>query len=286
MTVKTEHSAVREACRGLERQGVKVTYLPVMQNGQLDPDAICGAITDETILVCVMWANNETGVLHPSSEISACVRERGVLFMTDATQAVGKVAVEAQEADILVCSAHKIYGPKGVGLLCAPARLRIPAFIEGGGQERGRRGGTLNVPGIVGAGAALEIAASEWKEDGDRLRAIRDHLERSVLSRVPEATVNGSDAPRLPQTSSITFGGTDPDRLLMSVRSVAVSAGSACASHSSRPSPVLRAMGRSPNEAKQTLRISLGRPTTEKEINFAIDELVSVVQENGSIAAA
>ena len=286
VTVKTEHSAVREACRGLQRQGVKVTYLPVMQNGQLDPDAICGAITDETILVCVMWANNETGVLHPISEISACVRERGVLFMTDATQAVGKVAVEASEADILACSAHKVYGPKGVGLLCAPSRVRIPAFIEGGGQERGRRGGTLNVPGIVGAGAALEIAASEWEEDGDRLAALRDHLERSVTSRVPEASVNGSEAPRLPQTSSITFGGTDPDRLLMSVRSVAVSAGSACASHSSKPSPVLRAMGRSPNEAKQTLRISLGRPTTKEEVDFAINELVSAVREQGAIAAA
>ncbi len=286
VTVQTEHSAVREACRGLQRHGVEVTYLPVMQNGQLDPEAICGAITDKTILVCVMWANNETGVLHPISEISACVRERGVLFMTDATQAVGKVAVEASVADILACSAHKFYGPKGVGLLCAPARLRIPAFIEGGGQEGGRRGGTLNVPGIVGAGAALEIAASEWKEDGERLCAMRDQLEHSVLSRVADASVNGSDAPRLPQTSSITFGGTDPDRLLMSLRSVAVSAGSACASHSANPSPVLRAMGRSPKEAKRTLRISLGRPTTEKEIEFAIDELVSAVHEQGPVAAA
>ena len=286
VTVQTEHSAVREACRGLERHGVEVTYLPVMQNGQLDPEAICGAMTDKTILVCVMWANNETGVLHPVSEIADCVRERGVLFMTDATQAVGKVAVEASVADILVCSAHKIYGPKGVGMLCAPARLRIPAYIEGGGQESGRRGGTLNVPGIVGAGAALEIAASEWKEDGDRLCAMRDQLEHSVLSRIPDASVNGSDAPRLPQTSSITFGGTDPDRLLMSLRSVAVSAGSACASSSSKPSPVLRAMGRSPKEAKQTLRVSLGRPTTKEEIDFAVEELVSAVHKQGTIAAA
>ncbi len=285
VTVQTEHSAVREACSRLERQGFAVTYLPVSETGQLDLDGLEDAVTDETILVAVMWANNETGIIHPIPDIACRVRSRGVLFMTDATQAVGKVSVKAADADILVCSAHKFYGPKGVGVLCAPARLRIPPFLEGGGQERGRRGGTLNVPGIVGAGAALDIAGAEWQQDSIRLRGLRDRLETVLRSQVPCVRINGHDVPRLPQTTSVTFGAVDPDKLLMSLRALAVSAGSACASHSSKPSPVLRAMGRGPEEARQTLRISLGRPTTEEEIDFAIAEIVSAAKRLHCVAA-
>ncbi len=274
VTVKTEHPAVREAFHSIERQGYDVTFLDVDEQGLLMPDRLDAAMTDETTLVAVMWANNETGVIHPVRELAALAKQRGAVFMTDATQAVGKVSMKESGADVLVCSAHKVYGPKGVGVLSASARLCIPRFLEGGSQQRGRRAGTLNVPGIVGMGAALELATQEREQDAARLVRMRDSLEASVLARVPFAHVNGLGAPRLPQTSSITFLGVSPDRLQMSLRSVAVSAGSACSAASSAPSQVLRAMGLSEQQARQTLRISLGRPTTEEEAGFAADALV------------
>ena len=275
ITVTTEHSAVREAFRRLERQGYDVTFLDVDDQGQLSPDQLDAAITDETTLVAVMWANNETGVIHPVRELAAVAKRRGTLFITDATQAVGKVSIINSGADAMVCSAHKVYGPKGVGALSASSRLCIPPFLAGGSQEKGRRAGTLNVPGIVGMGAALELAISDQEQDAARLTKLRDRLETTVLARVPFAQINGAGAPRLPQTSSITFNGVSPEHLQMSLRSVAVSAGSACSSASSAPSEVLLAMGLSVDQAKQTLRISLGRPTTEEEIEFATEALVN-----------
>ena len=271
ITVGTEHSAVREAFRSLERKGYDVTVLDVDENGLITPEQLDEAISDETTFVAVMWANNETGVIHPVRDLAAVAKQHGKVFMTDATQAVGKVSMKESGADVLICSSHKVYGPKGVGVLSASARLCIPRFLEGGSQQRGRRAGTLNVPGIVGTGAALELASREREQDADRLTSLRDKFEESVLARVPNAHVNGIGAPRLPQTSSITFRDVVPERLQMSLRSVAVSAGSACSSASSAPSEVLRAMGLSEQQARQTLRVSMGRPTTVEEVEFAAD---------------
>lgn len=281
ITAETEHKAVLDTCHALERQGFTVTYLPVDVHGLLDLDALDAALTDETILVAVMWANNETGVLQPIPEIAERVRRRGILFMTDATQAVGKVPVSVAHADVLVCSGHKVYGPKGVGALYVRRRgprVRLLPLLDGGGQERGLRGGTLNVPGIVGMGAALELAQAEQHAEAARLAALRDRLEAALLSRLPEAQVNGQGAPRLPQTANITFKGLEAAKLLLALRHLAVSTGSACTSGSTRPSHVLTAMGLPPEDALAAIRFSLGRFTTAEEIDYAIEHIVEAVE--------
>ena len=282
VTVQTEHKAVLDTARALERQGFHITYLPVDGNGLVDLDALEAALTDETILVSVMWANNETGVLQPIPEIAERVRARGILFMTDATQAVGKVSVSTAYADLLVCSGHKVYGPKGVGALYVRRRnprVRILPLLDGGGQERGLRGGTLNVPGIVGMGAALDFAQREYKADRARLEALRDQFETALLRRLPDVSINGGTAPRLPQTANITFGGVDAAKLLLALRDLAVSTGSACTSGSTRPSHVLKAMGLSNEDALATVRFSLGRFTTAEEVDYAINHIVSAVDQ-------
>lgn len=282
VTVQTEHKAVLDTCRALERQGFTVTYLPVHPSGLLDLDALDAVLTDETILVAVMWANNETGVLQPIPEIAERVRARGILFMTDATQAVGKIPVSVAHADLLVCSGHKVYGPKGVGALYVrrrSPRVRLLPLVDGGGQERGVRGGTLNVPGIVGMGAALTLAQADMDRDAARLQRLRDHLEAALLARLPAVQVNGREAPRLPQTSNLTFSGVEAAKLLVALRDVAVSSGSACTSGSNKPSHVLRAM-RLPDEAAlAALRFSLGRFTTADEIDYAINRIVAAVNQ-------
>ena len=281
VTLQTEHKAVLDTCRALERQGFTVTYLPVHPNGLLDFDALDAALTDETILVSVMWANNETGVLQPIPEIAERVRERGILFMTDATQAVGKIPVSVAHADLLVCSGHKVYGPKGVGALYVrrrSPRVRLLPLLDGGGQERGARGGTLNVPGIVGMGAALKLAQAEMNRDATRLQRLRDHLETALIDRLPAVRINGREAPRLPQTANVTFGGTEAAKLLVALRDVAVSSGSACTSGSNKPSHVLRAMSLPDEDALAALRFSLGRFTTADEIDYAIDHIVAAVE--------
>ena len=281
VTVQTEHSAVRKCCQHLEQSGFNVTYLPVNKQGLVDADELDCCLTEETILVSVMWANNETGVVQPIHEISQRVRARNIPFMTDATQAVGKLQVTADDADILVLSGHKIYGPKGVGALYVRDRIRRSPLIDGGGQERGHRGGTLNVPGIVGLGEALRIAQLEWEQDHDRLQALRDNFELELCAKIPELRINGFGVSRLPQTSNITFPPLDADRLRIELRGIAISSGSACSSHSHTPSPVLEAMGLSREEAARTFRISLGRQTTEADVEFATSAIVDAIRTPG-----
>ncbi len=292
VTVQTEHKAVLDTCRALERQGFAVTYLPVLSNGLLDLDELDDALTDETVLVAVMGANNETGVLQPIPEIAERARARGILFMTDATQAVGKVPVSVSSADLLVCSGHKVYGPKGVGVLYARRRnprVRLLPLVDGGGQERGLRGGTLNVPGIVGMGAALEIAHAEREAEATRLEALRDRFEAALLDNLPDVQVNGQTAPRLPQTANVAFRGVEAAKLVLALRDLAVSTGSACTSGSGKPSHVLKAMGLPDEDALASIRFSLGRFTTADEIDYAIEHVLNAVErlrEGATVASS
>lgn len=281
VTVETEHKAVLDTCDTLEQDGVEVTRLPVDASGQVTVEQVREALREDTILVAVMWANNETGVLQPVEEISAVVRTHGALFLTDATQAVGKLPVSAEHADLLVASGHKAYGPKGVGILFSRSRrprVRWTPLIAGGGQEDGRRGGTLNVPAIVGMGRAFEIAAEEQASDAARMSSLRDQLETQVLDAIDDARVNGHGAPRLPNTTSLTLPGVPAEELLLAMRGVACSTGSACASHSNRPSHVLKAHGLSDADARSTVRLSLGRSTTAEEIDHAAETLIDTAQ--------
>ena len=286
VTVQTEHKAVLDPCDALERRGVEVTRLPVDANGRLSPDAVARALRDDTIAVAVMWANNETGVLHPIPEIAAVVRDHGALFVTDATQAVGKIPVSVEHADLLVASGHKMYGPKGVGVLYASPRrprVRIPALIHGGGQEDGQRGGTHNVPAIVGLGAAAQIAAGEQSDDAARLSSLRDRLETALLDALDDAWINGRDAPRLPQTTSLTVPGISAEDLTLAMRAVACATGSACSSNATQPSHVLRAHGLSDDDARATVRLSLGRPTTADEVDTAIEAIIENVRTHQTV---
>ena len=280
ITVQTEHKAVLQACRALERHGYRVTYLPVGPDGRARPADLEAALTDETILVAVMWANNETGVLHPVAELAAVAHARGALFLTDATQAVGKVPVRVDDVDLLACSAHKFYGPKGVGALYVRRRppVRLVPLLDGGSQEHGLRGSTLNVPGIVGMGAAAAVAAEGLSGEGARLQALRDRLESALCTALPGLRINGQAAPRLPQTASITFPGVKAANLMAALRDLAVSAGSACASGARNPSHVLTAMGLAPAEAAATLRFSLGRFTTEEEVDYTAGRVAEALR--------
>ena len=279
VTVQTEHAATVKSCKAVERQGYQVTYLPVDRDGLIDLDELEAALTDETILVSVMWANNETGVLQPIREVAARVRDRGILLMTDATQAVGKLPVTVEDIDIMVCSGHKLYGPKGVGMLYLRDRVRVPALVDGGGQEHGLRGGTLNVPGILGLGEAIHLACENVAHEFERLSWLRDGLELALSEALPGIRFNGKQAARLPNTSSVTFPGDACEYLLFgSLGEVAVSPGSACTSGSSGMSHVLRAMGIKPNEARRTARVSLGRPTTSGEVARAAEILIGAVR--------
>jgi cysteine desulfurase len=276
VTVQTEHQAVLGPCRALERHGFRLTYLPVDAQGCVDPAAVAAALTEETILVAVMAANNETGVLQPLAEIAALVRPRGIPLLTDATQAVGKVPVSVEHVDLLVCSAHKLYGPKGVGALYLRRRprVRLVPLLDGGGQENGWRGGTLNVPGIVGFGAAAALAGAEQSAEAVRLEGLRNRLE-TALAAALEVRINSRQAPRLPQTSSLTFAGLRAAHLLASLRGLAVSTGSACAS--GHPSHVLKAMGHSDADASASLRFSLGRFTTAADVEVTIEQVITAV---------
>ena len=281
VTVATEHKAVLDTCRTLRRRGMEVTVLPVDGDGRITPNAVADALRDDTLLVAVMWANNETGVLHPIPEIASVVREHGALFLTDATQAVGKLPVSVDHADLLVASGHKLYGPKGVGILYASSqrpRVKLPPLIDGGGQEDGLRGGTQNVPAIVGMGAAATLAASEQADDAERLRGLRHHLEATLRDAVDGLHINGANAPRLPQTSSVTVPGVSAEDLTLALRSVACSTGSACSSHDNTPSHVLKAHGLSDADARATIRLSMGRPTTKADLDEALPNMVESIQ--------
>jgi cysteine desulfurase len=289
VTCRTEHKAVLGACRALEAGGRDVTYLPVEENGRVDPARFAEALTGETVLAAVMLANNETGVLQPIEELAEIAREAGVLFLTDATQAVGKIPVEAERADLLVASAHKFYGPKGAGVLYRSRRrprVRLEPLIHGGGQEGGLRGGTLNVPALAGMGAAAELAQEHRSEDAARLEALRDRFEKNLKAERPDVRINGAGTERLPQTANVTFPGVRAETLESELRDLAVSTGSACSTESKAPSHVLKAMGLTDAEARATLRFSLGRPTTEEEVQFAAERVTEAVGELRSAPVA
>ena len=282
ITQVTEHNAVLDPCRQLEREGVEVTYLPVDKSGRVSTDSVAAAIRPDTILVSLMWANNETGVMQPSREVGHLCRAKGILFHTDATQAVGKVSVdvEADRIDLLSMTAHKLYGPKGCGVLYVRSRPRVKLspIMFGGGHERGFRSGTLNVPGIVGLGMACEIAEKEMKGEYQRLADLRDHLEHSLVSSIDHVSVNGAGAMRLSHVSNLQFGYIEGESLLLALDDVAASSGSACTSAKMEASHVLRAMGLDEEAAFASIRFSLGRGTTKNEVDFAVQRVVEVVK--------
>lgn len=288
ITAATEHKAVLDTCRQLEKAGASISYLPVGTDGRVDPAAVAEAIRPETILIAIMLANNETGALQPVKEIGAIAKERQVLFFCDATQAVGKIPVNVQELgiDLLSCSAHKFYGPKGVGAIYLrrrDPRVKLTAQLDGGGHEKGVRSGTLNVPGIVGMGQAAAICQQELTEEASRLAGLRDMLEQGLLA-LGSVSVNGSTLHRLPNTSNLSFGHADGRGLMPGFnKDVAVSSGSACTSALMEPSYVLKAMGVSDELAYSSLRFSLGRFSTEEEISYAIEKVALTVRQLRSV---
>lgn len=278
----TEHPAVLDALQHLERCGAHVTRLGVDRHGLVDPDDVRRAMTEQTILVSLMSANNEIGTIHPIREIGAICTERGVLFHTDAAQAVGKIPMKVTEMGIhlMSISAHKVYGPKGAGALYVRRRnprVRLEPVQHGGGHERGLRPGTLNVPGVVGLGKALDISVAGMLEESARLGDLRDKLEQGIRSRVEAVTVNGHPTNRLPHSLNLSFAYVEGESLVMALDDIAVSSGSACSSERREPSHVLRAMGVSDELAQTSIRFGLGRSNTAEEIDYAIGRVVEVV---------
>lgn len=278
VTVATEHKAVLDTCAHIERMGGEVSYLSVNGEGLVDIEELKTVIRPETILISVMYANNETGVIQPIKAISGIARDRGVLFFSDAAQAVGKVGVDVtvDGIDLMAISGHKIYGPKGVGALYVRRkgpRVRLEAQMDGGGHEKGRRSGTLNVPAIVGFGKACAICGEEMEAEARRVAALRDRLEEAIL-KMGNSIVNGSRESRLPQTTNVSFAYAGGEGLLMGMnKELALSSGSACTSASPEPSYVLKAMGVEDGLAYASVRFGIGRFTTEKEVEFAIERI-------------
>lgn len=288
VTAITEHKAVLDPCTHLEKLGAEITYLTPNTEGLLSVQQVAAVLRPDTILVSIMSANNETGVIQPMREIAEAVHGAGALLHTDATQAVGKlpIDVQAEDIDLLSLSAHKLYGPKGVGALYVRKGLEIVSQLDGGGHERGRRSGTLNVPGIVGLGKACEIAQKEMKADSERLCQLRDHLEASILKEIAPAFVNGTTTRRLAHLTNICFEGLDGEDLLLRLKNIAVSTGSACTSASVLPSHVLKALGLTDDQAHASLRFSLGKFTTEEEIDYAIRHICEIVQSMTGVTNA
>ena len=283
ITTKTEHKAVLDACKKIEKMGGEVTYLDVQRDGLVDLKELEAAIKDNTILVSIMWANNETGVIQPMKEIGAICEKHGVLLMSDATQAVGKIPVKPKEIGVhlMAFTGHKMYGPKGVGALFVNRknpRVKVTAQIDGGGHERGMRSGTLNVPGIVGLGKAAEIANKEMAQEAERLSKLRDRLEAALLDKLEESYINGNTDHRMPHVTNISFKHVEGEGLMMTFnQNIAVSSGSACTSASLEPSYVLIALGLGDDLAHSSIRFSLGRFNTDEEIDYTIDALVKGV---------
>jgi len=274
ITTVTEHKAVLDTCKHLEKQGAKVTYLPVKEDGLIDLKELEAAMTPQTILVCIMYGNNEIGVIQPVKDIAAIAHKHGALFMTDATQTVGKIPVnvDADGIDLMAFTGHKMYGPKGVGALYVRRknpRVKVTAQMDGGGHERGMRSGTLNVAGIVGFGKAAEICRLEMDSEAKRLAALRDKLQSSLLE-LEESYVNGNTEHRLPHVANISFKYVEGEGLMMAMKDLAVSSGSACTSASLEPSYVLKSLGLSDDLAHSSIRYGLGRFTTEQEVDYAI----------------
>ncbi|HEY9233357.1 MAG TPA: IscS subfamily cysteine desulfurase [Blastocatellia bacterium] len=282
ITVVTEHKAVLDTCKKLEKRGFKVTYLPVASDGLISPDDVKNAITDKTILVSVMHANNEIGVLQPIAEIGKVCKARGVLFHSDATQSVGKVPFNVNEmnVDLVSVSAHKMYGPKGIGALYVRRRnprVMLAPMVDGGGHERGMRSGTLNVTGIVGLGKAAEIARTDMESDRARIFNLREKLRRGIMDEIPDVYVNGNLEQRLPGNLNISFAYVEGESLLMGINDIAVSSGSACTSASLEPSYVLKALGVGEELAHSSIRFGLGRFNTEEEVDYTIGRVNEAV---------
>jgi len=283
VTQVTEHKAVLDSCKRLEKYGCEITYLPVNREGLIDLDDLAKAITPKTILISIMYANNEIGVIQPIEQIGKIARKNNVLFHVDAVQAVGKIPVDVQKEgiDLLSISAHKLYGPKGVGALYVRRknpRVQIAPMIDGGGHERGMRSGTLNVPGIVGLGKACEICQKEMAAESARLGRLRDKLKDALESGLDNTGINGSMAHRLPNNLNISFANVEGESLLMGINDVAVSSGSACTSAAIEPSFVLRALGVSEDLAHSSIRFGLGRFNTEEEVDYVAGRVIETVK--------
>jgi cysteine desulfurase len=291
ITLATEHKAVLDTCKRLEKEGCEITFLPVGRDGIVDLEQIRGAITPKTILISILHANNEIGVVQPIAEIGKIAKQSNVLFHVDAAQSVGKlpVDVERDQIDLLSISAHKIYGPKGVGALYVRRknpRVQLVAQIDGGGHERGLRSGTLNVPGVVGLGKACEICEKELAAESERLLALRERLRLAIADRLDGVSVNGSLEKRLPGNLNVSFGGVEGEALLMGIHDVAVSSGSACTSASLAASHVLRAIGVDDDLAHSSIRFGLGRFNTEEEVDYAANRVVETVRKLRELSPA
>jgi len=289
VTGATEHHAVLDPVARLRLRGARVTVVPVDGHGRVDPDDVRRAITDRTVLVSLMFANNEVGTLHPVAAIGALCKEKGVLFHTDAAQAVGKVPVDVQALgiDLLSMSAHKVYGPKGIGALYVRRknpRVTLEPIQFGGGHERGLRSGTLNVPGIVGCGEALRIAAAEMPEEASRLRVLRDRLHEGIVRRLADVTLNGHPVERLPHSLNLGFAYVEGEALMTALDDIAVSSGSACTSASKEPSHVLRAMGRSDDQVVTSIRFGLGRFNTREEVDYVVERVEGAINRLRAIS--
>jgi cysteine desulfurase len=274
ITCVTEHKAILDSCRALERGGkATVTYLPVDKYGMIDPEAVRKAITDKTVLITLIYANNEVGTIHPIAEIGKIAKEKGIVFHSDATQAVGKIPVDVEKdgIDLMSLSGHKIYGPKGIGAIYVRSkgpRVRLTPQMDGGGHERGMRSGTLNVTGIIGLGKACEIAGGEMLEENRRLHELRDRLQAGIFERLDEVYLNGHPTERLPGNLNVSFAYVEGESLLMGISDIAVSSGSACTSATLEPSYVIRALGTDEELAHSSIRFGLGRFNTEEEVDY------------------
>src|SRR5207253_4443007 len=284
ITQSIEHKAVLDTCKNLEKHGFEVTYLPVQRDGRVSLEDLKAAIKPTTILITIMYANNEIGVINPIAEIGKIAKERGIFFAVDGVQAVGKVPVDVQRdnIDLLAISAHKIYGPKGVGALYVRRRnprVQLSAIMDGGGHERGMRSGTLNVPGIVGLGEACALAQAGLAEEYKRLEFLRDKLKDRLLASVDEVYINGTMEHRLPNNLNVSFAYVEGESLLMGINEIAVSSGSACTSATLEPSYVLKALGAGDDLAHSSIRFGLGRFNTEEEVDYVAGKVIEVVKK-------
>ena len=282
VTCATEHKAVLDSCKALEKQGLRVTYLPVKKDGTIELERLGGALGEKTILISIMAANNEIGTIHPIKEIGRMAKDRGILLHCDASQAVGKIPVNVDQMgiDLLSLTAHKMYGPKGAGALYVRAGkppVKLAPLLDGGGHEHGMRSGTLNVAGIVGLGSACELCGQEMSAEGERVTALRERLKRSLMDRLDRVSLNGHPVARLPGNLNMSFAGIDGESLMMGLKEIAVSSGSACTSASLEPSHVLKAIGLEDAAAHASIRFGIGRFNTEAEIDYAAQRVVEEV---------
>ncbi len=289
ITSSVEHHAVFKTCTALEKEGFEVTFLPVDSAGRVDPEALSKSITSRTILVSIMAANNETGVIQPVEEIGAITEEKNILFHTDAVQAAGKIPIDvtALKVDLLSLTGHKLYGPKGVGALYIKKGISVEPIITGGSHEGDLRAGTENVAGIMGFAEAVRIAKDTLDDESKRLRLLRDRLEEGLAKNVPDICINGCSAPRIPNTSNITFMAVDGESVLLhlDLKDIYASSGSACATGSADPSHVLRAMGIGSREAQSSVRFSLGKETTEADIDVTVNTVAEVIRKLRTISS-